>query len=207
MIAADTLGRAPSAQITQHKIFKLIVIAATLIATSLVGQVLRFEFSHIGVHYFAILFDVDGEYNVPALYSGFLLIVCSINLARCSRRARAIAQPHYRFWSFLSIAFVYLAIDEVLGLHELTVVPLRERFNFSGIFWFAWVTVALPIVVVVAASSIPFLRVLPKRTRAFFLGAGTIYTGGVLGMEMFAAHHVFTHGSRSLQYSLIATIE
>lgn len=185
----------------------LAVIALLLISLSLFGQIMKYVFGHPSVFGFVLLFSVDDEFNVPSFYSGFLLLTCAALLAVCARLADE-QQHGFRIqWWALSLMFIYLAFDEQVGIHERLIAPIQERFHPEGIFMFAWVIVALPLVIVFALASIPFLRGIPSRTRNLFLVAGAMYVGGALGMEMVGSWYTDTFGDENLVYNIVVTIE
>jgi len=185
----------------------LAAITVALVFLSVTGQIIKFIFGHGSVYGFVLLFSLDDEFNVPSFFSGLLLIFCSVLLAESARLTRMLRQPFPNFWRFLAAIFLYLAFDEMVSIHERLIVPLRNRFDLQGPFWFAWVVVAIPIVVLFAAASIPFLRSLTTRARALFVLAGIVYVGGALGMEMFGSWYTHTFGGKNLTYSMITTAE
>jgi hypothetical protein len=71
------------------------------------------------------LFTLDAEANVPALWSGFLLLlaaVAAVRVARADRRGGA-----WPWWP-LAVLFFFMAADEVAGLHE-------ELERQTGVDW------------------------------------------------------------------------
>lgn len=50
-----------------------------------------------------------------------------------------------------------------------------------------WYLVYIPVVVVVAAAYVPFLRALPRRTAGLFVAAGALFIGGAIGVELYEA--------------------
>ena len=60
---------------------------------------------------------------------------------------------------------------------------------------------------VTGLAYLKFLRHLPRKTRDFFLLAGSIYVGGALGMEMVCGYHADAVGQRNSIYGLMASVE
>jgi hypothetical protein len=149
---------------------------------------------------------VDGEANLPAWLSAALLLLAGLLLA-------AIASVHRRrarqagYWLLLSLIFVFLSLDEVAQLHELSIRPLREQFHASGFLYYPWIIPASLGVTLLAVGYSRFLIVLPSRTRWLFLFAAALYLGGSLLVEALSAMQASLHGQQTLGYHLIVTVE
>jgi fucose 4-O-acetylase-like acetyltransferase len=190
-----------------RRLFRILAIClVSLIFLSVLGQAIIYGFELWSLYPAMLLFNVDAEFNIPALFSAILLMTCSRQLVLIGRQAKTLGAP-YLFWKFLGVVFFYLAFDELFELHERLVVPLRSHFGLGGVFWFAWVIVAIPLVGLLAAASLPFLLALPRRTRNYFVMAGILFVGGALGMEMIGSWYVYHFGDRNFTYNMIATTE
>lgn len=152
-------------------------------------------------------FDLDEELTIPAWYSSIVLVACGMLVLAISRLAKQSGSRDVLRWTLLGVAFVGMGLDEAVGLHERLIDPLREAFQLSGIFHFAWVVPALFIVLGVAAYMTPLLFRLPFRTAGLFLLAGGLYVGGALGMEMVGGAVASAQGTQTLLYQLIVTVE
>jgi hypothetical protein len=146
----------------------------------------------------ALLFDVDGEQNIPALYSGCTLLLCSILLAIISHAKKVAGNRYFPYWGALSIIFLLLFLDELLSFHERLIDPLRSTFHASGIFYFTWVIPGAIFVGLVALSFWRFLSVLPAKTRLLFIVAGTVYISGTLGMELVGGYYADLYGQKNM---------
>ena len=62
-------------------------------------------------------------------------------------------------WRMLAVGFVYISIDEAVGLHEL----LGELFDTEGVLHFGWVIPAAAVVLGVGLAFLGFLRRLDRR--------------------------------------------
>ena len=121
--------------------------------------------------------------------------------------ARASGDRWHRHWRGLSVIFAYLSLDELAQLHEQVVVPLRESLSLGGALRFAWVVVAVPLVVVFAIIYLRFLMAQPLWTRVAFIVSGVVYVGAAVGMEMIGALLVNAFGFQSLLYAAASGIE
>lgn len=153
------------------------------------------------------LFNLDGERNVPAVYSTLLLASCACLLALIAHASRR-KGAGYLYWLILALIFVFLAGDEFFELHERLIKPMRSTFKASGLLYFAWVipyTVALGLLALIYFK---FVISLPVRTRRLFLIAGLIYVAGALGMELLGGQYYEKARRFDAVYSLVfVTIE
>ncbi len=93
----------------------------------------------------------------------------------------------------LGLAFVFLSIDEVVGMHELMSTLMEEN---------PWTVVGFPVLAVVGLSYLPFLWCYRGRTVLLFVLAGLIYGGGAVGVEHFTDAEV-----NSLHYNMWTALE
>jgi len=150
--------------------------------------------------------DLDGEVNLPTFYSSFLLLASALLLGIISwlkeRRSR------YRgSWIALSAIFFYLAVDESTKLHELLTKPIRDGLHTGGIFLYAWVIVAVPLLIILGILLLPFILNLPRKTKRFFLLAAVLYVGGALGFEMISGGFISQFGIDNIFYLFLSTVE
>lgn len=186
------------------------LLAASITVLALAGSVVMVLHDVYGYNYakgLIPMFDLGGEGNVPTLFS-FLLIAANAALLGCiaadaRRRDDAMALR----WKLLAIIFVFLAVDEMVGLHELSGKPLRILLDASGAFTYAWVVLAIPLLVLLGLYYLRFVLALPTTTRDLVVFAGFIYVGGALGMEMIGGLYSPEYGTRTLTYGICEVIE
>ncbi len=167
-----------------------ILVAATALLTLAHIALQSYRFAAPGAVPIVVveLFDLDGEKNIPAVFSTLLLLSCACLLAVIAH-AHRLKGGGYRYWLGLAWVFVFLATDEYFSLHERLVAPMRSLFNTSGLLYFAWV---IPYGVALGVFALIYRRFvfgLPIRTRRLFLLAGLIYVAGALGTELFAGQY------------------
>jgi hypothetical protein len=143
------------------------------------------------------------EQNLPTWYSSGLLLCCALALALIAREAALTGAPRRLHWWGLAVAFLYMSLDEAVGLHE----HLGESLELQGVLYFGWVVPAGALVAVLALAYLPFLADLPARPRRQFLVAGVLYVGGALGMELPLGYWTERHGDDNLVYALIDLVE
>jgi hypothetical protein len=187
----------------------LLLVTAVLVALSTAGQVMVYSLSDFPLRdWLANLFYVDGEQNLPSLYSSMMLIVSALLFGVIAHAHRRDGRPYVRHWAALSLVFVLLALDEFASMHEASIGPLRALLNIeSGPFWFAWVIPAAAAVAVFGIAFMRFLGHLPRSTRRRLWTAGLLFVGGALGVELIGGSYSAVHENGSMAWVLIVTIE
>ena len=138
---------------------------------------------------FVRLFDISEEANITAWFSSLLLLFSAVLLTVIAKAKSTSAKPYARHWGFLSIIFLYLSLDEAAKIHEITIKPMRSFFNASGFFYYAWVIIAIPFILLFGFLFMRFVLDLPPSTRAQFIIAGVIFLIGALGFEMLGGYY------------------
>ena len=98
-------------------------------------------------------------------------------------------------------------MDEAAGIHELLTRPLRAYFRFEGVFFYAWLVVAIPIVLVTGIFYLRFLLHFNGKLRNLLILSAGVYLGGVIGMEMVGGGFSQIYGENNLVYTFIAQTE
>lgn len=197
---------AVSFRISPQKITHVLaVFASLLIIAGIVAQSLRLSLGEEFMrqkHLWWLMdkFDLDGEFNVPNLYQTLLLFLCVGLLLMIAQAAKKSDKVYVQQWRCLALFFVYLACDEGVELHEMTIKPLRQIFGTSGFFYYAWVILAAMMVPIFAALYFRFLMDLPTKFRWLFLSAGGLFITGAAGMEMIGGYVRNVYGLESPQY-------
>jgi len=122
------------------------------------------------------LFDLDQENNIPSWYSGTALFVTAVFLWLCAREKKALQDPWTRQWYVLTVAFFFLAIDEIAGLHE----------TFNTLVEINWAVPGGVLAIALGFALTPFLLELHRRTAILFAVSGVVYFGGAVVMELLA---------------------
>jgi len=190
---------------TRRMIAGLGAVAACLVAVNLAGLAAKFHFGHPAVDGWVPLFDLDGERNVPSVFSTGLILSCAVTMFVL---ARVGAGDNRIGWLGLSSIFVFLAADELVSLHERLIEPLRAALHTSGVFYFAWL---IPYGVGAALLGLLYLRFLlrlPGVTRSRMIVAGTVYLAGAVGMELIGGAYLESLGGHhNFPYELLTTLE
>lgn len=185
------------------KMLAMVVILLTI--ASLSGQIYKHYF---GTHrYLVSFFDLDMEWNLPTWFSSMSLFFSSLLLALIALAKKQRNDRFFAHWACLSMAFLFLSIDEAIQLHEQTIEPLRTMLNADGMFYFTWVILAGMVLLVFGLAYIRFLADLPRFFRNLIILSGALYVGGALGMEVVGGHFASTSGQENMIYVLVTTIE
>lgn len=186
----------------------LLLVVLGLILVSLVGQfTIYFLPDYPFKDNFAELFDVDGEKNIPALYSTSALLLCSILLANIAYAKKVARDRYVRYWQALSIIFLYLSLDEAFNVHEVLGLMLRSGMPASGFLYYAWVLPGFIFVIICLLAFLQLLTHLPAKTRHLFLIAGTLFVGGAIGINVVTGYYVNGHGDQNMTYAILSAIE
>jgi hypothetical protein len=150
---------------------------------------------------------LDRETSIPTYYSSLLLLISAVLFALIAR-LKQLSNSSYKYhWILLSVIFLLMSVDETASLHEQLNKPMRLMFNPSGILLFAWVIVAIPLVILFLIAYLRFFFHLPRKTKILFALATGLYIGGAIGFELIGAGLVSQSGFHNLIYFIIAIIE
>jgi len=158
----------------------ILILNAICLVEHILMRLFDFEFSNG----FLRLFDPAEEANITSWFSSKLLFIVAILVLLISRVKVGQSDTFSRHWSFLAGIFFFLSLDESAAIHEMTIKSLRNAFGATGIFYFSWVIIAVPLVLLVGLFFLRFVLNLPQGTRIQFILAGVLYLTGVIGFEM-----------------------
>lgn len=184
----------------------LAAIAVLLTLAHVVLALVKAFTGHDHVFGLVRLFDLDRERNIPSFFSGCLFL---LNALLMGLVAKIVPRSASRtIWLFFAGLFVFLAFDELFGVHERLTRPVRQALHTSGLLYYAWVLVYIPAVVLLAFVFVPVWRRLDRPVRSrLTLAAGT-YLAGAVGVEIVAGAYREAVGPRwSLTYGILVAIE
>ena len=191
-------------RILKSKIFlRLMSINVFLILVSYTIQLLRFKFS-IENPTLLRLFDLNQELNIPTWYEGVLLFSSGLILYSMSIYKKSSMSKYYKV---LAIIFVFLSLDEVSSIHEDISMYVGNYLHASGIFFFAWVILAMPLLAVLVIWLIPFLKKLPRQISISMILAGATYVFGAVVLEMIGGKYAEQFFQHNLTFNTLSTFE
>lgn len=151
--------------------------------------------------------NLDGEANIPTLYSFLALLFSSVLLGAIAHVKNLDSDRYKNHWKILSFIFLYLSLDEMIQLHEKLINPVRKLLNATGFLYFAWILPFGFLVAIFLLSYSKFVFHLPVATRKLFVAAAALYIGGAIGMEMIGGYIDSTIGQKNVYYVVEVTIE
>lgn len=158
--------------------------------------------------WFADLFDLNNEFNLPAWYQAFALLFSAGLLAVIVHFKRQQRDHFLPRWRFLAGLFFFFFIDEVFSIHEILIIPaVREALNLPALFYHTWVIPGAILVGIFCIKYLKFFQHLPFKFKRLFLLAGSIYVGGALITEMVNGVFGEIYGYTSLLNSLLTVVE
>ena len=184
-------------------------VTVFLVIASLTGQLLAAFLGHPSIFGLVPLFNVNIESNIPTFYATFLLLIVTLFLVLITLLEKSRNGVDIVYWRNLSCIFFCMAVDEFVSLHEMLVIPLRRLLGTEhlGMFYFTWVIPGMLVVLVFTLYFLRFWLSLELKTRQTFFVAGVLFISGCIGMEMIGGWYADIHGTETLVYSLLTTVE
>lgn len=154
-------------------------------------------------------FFFDDEETIPTYFSAINLLFAGILLAVISTVKSQINDPFTLKWKILSILFIFLSIDEIAGLHEMTIDPLVRAYGLSGYMRFPWVILGIIFMAGFSLYYYKFLKSLPKPYIKGFFYSCLIFLSGAIGLEIISAKIFISleQSPKDLMYNLVTTAE
>jgi len=183
----------------------VIIIILTIAHVS--GQFIKLRTSDPIAHGLIAMFNVDLESNVPTYFSSLMLLIISVLLGIIAQYKNKTKGPYFIHWTLLSIAFLFLSLDEAAGFHEGISGSIRTQWDASGYFQYPWVIPGIFLVLIFVILFFKFWLNLPQKTRMLFLVSGVIYISGAIGIELISGKYAYIHGEDNLVFNMIIMIE
>ena len=152
------------------------------------------------------LFDFNREVNLPTYFSSLLLLANAILLALIGYQYKALNKNFWQ-WLGLSAIFGFLALDEMVQIHEHVRAPTEALLNTTGIAYFAWFIPYLLIMFILAIIYFKFMARLQIRILKLFIFSAVLYISGAVVVEAISGMHAEVHGEQTLTYAILYTFE
>jgi hypothetical protein len=154
------------------------------------------------------LFNVDRELNFPTWYSALMIAFCAILLKIIATGKKQQGDRYTKDWQLLSLIFWFLAIDEIVSIHEILIIPeVSQALHLPWFLHSAWVIPGMIFVAWFARRYSKFVRHLPAKSRLHFIFAACIYVGGALIMEMIGSYFAESLSQQNIIYALTTSVE
>ena len=195
---------------SRHIVILLSTITILLVMAHLVTIAMPYifeGFEHGLVRLLFSLFFLDGEGNVPAIFSTWLFLLNAVIFLIVWKAAGRSGDSH-KIWLFLSSVFVFLALDESISIHERLIDPLRQALGATGIFYYAWIIPYGVGVVLLAIIAIPVFWRMQKRIRFWFGLSAATYLVATIGLEMISGKYlVMMNEQKDIVWIFMVTVE
>lgn len=182
-------------------------VAALLVVIHVIAQIVRFSTGDDRLFGLVYLFALGAESNVPTLYSALSLLTCAALLALIGAAAASRQGAMRSYWIGLAAIFVFLGADEIIGIHERLIEPVRAALGTRGALHYAWVVPYGIATLMIGLLYCRFLRSIARRSALLFIAAGAIFVTGALGFEMIGGLIFEESGDRSLSYIVVQSVE
>jgi hypothetical protein len=186
-------------------ILGLIAIVLVLMSLS-VGVISRITWD-IRVFGLGPRFNLNREHNIPSFFSAILLLISGFLFAVIATLHHTLENSSHKYWFVLSSIFLFLSLDEATSIHEMFSDPLRELFNTGGVFYYAWILVAIPLIFIFVAFFWQFVKQISQPTKGYFIIAFLIFLSGAIVVEMIGGWYEGNFGDNNLLYDMITTFE
>jgi len=108
---------------------------------------------HLDASWAMPMIDLDSENSLPEWWSVTQFLLAATILVVCG-----IAEVRWKaYWFGLAAIFLFLSVDESIGIHEWTMGPLRAQFHFGGFLTFPWIIPYAATCLLIAFLFIPFV--------------------------------------------------
>lgn len=153
------------------------------------------------------LVDVSEEANLTTWFSVELFFISAILLAVIDMAKNTAGDRWARHWTWLSVIFLYMSIDDAAQLHEVVDKALRADFHTSGFLYYPWVIVAIPFCLFLGLAYIRFIRHLQRDIRTRFICAGAIFVTSQIFVEMLTGGFIGVHAGPVPVYPILTSLE
>ena len=184
----DRLKHHVHIELTSSQITRGLSVAILFLVIAHIAYLfLRYGLGFDGLMGFGPLVDMWREHNIPNFYASMTLLFSALLLYLIGVSERQTGGRYTWHWLGMAAVFVFVSIDEMVMIHELTVKPLRTLLGTTGIFYFAWVIPYGIAMIVLGIIYLRFFLSLAAHTRTLMTIAAVIYVGAVIGFEMISS--------------------
>lgn len=188
----------------------LLVVGLLLLANVVAIFLSQTMEDSIITRYVDVYFNFNLENNIPSFFSSIILFVASCLLFLIYRSKPLPASGSgKKQWLILSLIFLFLAVDENVGIHEdvtLVVKSLLDNDLPDFLHW-AWVIPYFVAFLVIAAFFLPFVLSLPPFTRNLFFIAGFVFVSGAVGLELVEGYVYINYGLNHIYNVILYCLE
>jgi len=194
--------------LNSSQIIKLLsTMAILLIIANIIMLFIYFSVDNPDKFDFLQMVDLDQEANLPTLFSSAILLISAFLFYLLSRIEKQSNNKDRPFWLGLTFIFIFLGFDESAKIHE-NLGDLSEHFvEATGYLHYPWVISYSLLVLILGFVYIRFFWTMKRKVFFSFMGAAFIFLSGAVGFELLGAKEASLHGSDTILYCTLYTIE
>jgi len=194
--------------LSKYKIVKLLsLVAFVLILIHIIILCIYYYIGNPDKFDFVRMFDLDMERNVPTLFSSLILAISAMCFYLLAKTKKSIVNKESKFWLGLAGVFIFLSFDESAKIHE-TIGDYTENFvNATGYLYYPWVISYGILVLILGLLYFRFFWKMKSKIFWSFMLSAFIYLTGAVGFELLGASESSAHGTATVLYSVLYTIE
>ena len=152
------------------------------------------------------LLNFNLEANLPTYFSSLILLANAVLLAIIGFGVKSKGSKYW-YWIGLSCIFVFLALDEMIQIHEQLRAPIEQLLGTTGILYFAWFIPYLIFTFLVGIAYFKFIMGLPKHVLKLFILAAVLFLSGAVIVEAISGMYSEDYGEKTLAYALMYSFE
>jgi len=180
--------------LTPERLLRVLVVVTVLVT---IGYLVAF----VAVHLFDAnprgravrLLSMASERNIPTWFHSVLIFSNGLLMGLLAWDKRRFHEYGVAYWAGLAVVFMFLSLDEMSSIHEMTHHTARNLIHAMGVTWelkFAWVLVYLPLTMLLAAVYLRFLLRIEREMAAMFVVSGALYVGATVGLETLGGQYL-----------------
>ena len=185
-------------------------LITVLVGLHLIGQFSTHVLGRGSLRGFVGLFRLQSEHNIPAYFSGVLLLSAGVLLLRIGLCFVRASERGVLPWLGLGAIFCYMAVDEVFSLHERFGAAMYGHYRAMGASFdglnYKWVVTGAVMVAAVVVLFFRFWLRLPGQTRLWCAIAAVVFVTGAIGFETLSGQYAL-HYNEGFGYAVIVAFE
>lgn len=135
------------------------------------------------------LFHMDRERTLTSHFSSLDLGFSSLLLGFIARIKKQLFDKYWMHWAALAVGFMFLSLDENIGIHELITRLLQDNQVGSMLPPHYFTTmIGISVVVPVFLAYRSFLKSLPRKVGLQFIISGVVFAVGAFGFELIGGY-------------------
>lgn len=140
------------------------------------------------------VFNIDQEANIPTWFTGGIALYLAMTTSMIASVVKSQGKNHSWGWRGISLMGIYISLDELSGIHELAINPIRENWDVGPWLYQSWIIPAMALVVLISIIYSRFVWKLPMYSKFYLLLGGLIYLTGAIGVESIGGFVLNTQG-------------